>query len=137
LEVVMMSERKQLSSSRLPFSTRAAPWLWGLAVLDMTAVAWMIVAGSWLDHASWFTRAMTLNGRHVLVLALASVAFVMLAGLAVVTHGFAYATRPQLVVIALACVISVVALAGAMSAILLLVTGATVLGVMLRPLKRL
>lgn len=136
LAVVTVPGPNQPLASRLPFTTRAAPWLWGLAALDLVAIAWMIAAGTWLDNASWYTRAVTLGGRHLLVLVLTSIAFVMLAGLAIATHGFASATRSQTAFISLACVISVVALAGALSAILLLLIAALVIGFVARPIMR-
>lgn len=116
--------------------TRAAPWLWAAAVLDMVAVAWMIVAGTWLDHASPVTTVMTLGGHHRLVLVLALIAFVMLGGLAAVTRGFTAANRLHVALITVACTMSVVALAAALSVILLILTTALVLGFVARPRSR-
>lgn len=115
-----------------------ARWLLGsLAVLDMMVIAWMITpAGEWLDDALTLTAVATLGGRHELVLGLAAAGFMMLAGLAALTDGFTSATRVQIAFVVLAGTVSVVALAGAMSVLLLLVTGALVLGFVARPLRR-
>ncbi len=120
----------------LPPVGRAAPWLWGLAVLNMVAVAWMVAAGSWLDHASPLTTVMTLGGHHRVVLGLAVVAFVMLTVLAIATHGFTSAQRHHVALIVLASAVSVVALAGAMSVIMLLLVLALIGGLLGRLLSR-
>jgi hypothetical protein len=110
-------------------SERTTRILWIVAVLDMMAVAWMIAAGDWLDQkTSGFAEVITLGGHHRLVLILAAVGFVMLAGLAVLTDGFTSAGRLEIALITIACTISVVALAGALSAILLLIVAALLLG---------
>lgn len=116
--------------------TRAAPWLWALAVLDMVAVAWTLAAGAWLDHASRLTTVMMLGGHHRLILVMAAVGFLMLAGLAALTRGFTVASRFHLVLLTAACMVSVVALAGALSVIVLILTAALVLGLVGRPLVR-
>jgi hypothetical protein len=110
-------------------SERTARCLWIVAVLDMMAIAWMIAAGDWLDQrTSGFAEVITLGGRHRLVLILAAVSFLMLAGLAVPTEGFTAAGRLEIALLVVASTISVVALAGALSAILLLVLAALLLG---------
>ena len=119
----------QNRATKVRLSERAGRWLWIVAVLDMMAVAWMIAAGDWLDQkTSGFAEVITLGGHHRLVLILAAVGFVMLAGLAVLTDGFTSASRLEIGLITIACAISVVALAGALSAILLLVVAALLLG---------
>ena len=122
--------------ARIALSERAARRLWVVAILDLVVVAWMIAAGSWLDRASSVTTVMTLGGRHWLVLAMASGGLVLLVGLAIATQGFTSATRLQQALITLACAISVVALAGALSTVLLMITAALVLGLVLRPIFR-
>jgi hypothetical protein len=124
------------SASRIALSYRASRLLWSIAVLDMVCVAWMLVAGSWLDQASRFTSVITLGGRHQLVLGLALAAFVMLAALAIATEGFTSATKLHVTLTVIAGVISVVALSGGLSAILLFVTGALLLGFVARPILR-
>ena len=110
-------------------SERTARVLWVVAVLDMMAVAWMISAGDWLDQkTSGFAEVIMLGGHHRLVLILAAVGFVMLAGLAVLTEGFTSASRLEIALLTIACTISVVALAGALSAILLVVVAALLVG---------
>jgi hypothetical protein len=104
----------------------------------MMAIAWMIAAGDWLDQkTSGFAEAITLGGHHWLVLILAVVGFVMFACLAVLTDGFTAAGRLDLALITIACTISVVALAGVLSAILLLAAAALLLGFAGRLLFRL
>ena len=114
---------------KVMLSERTTRCLWIVAVLDMMAIAWMISAGDWLDQQTFgFAEVITLGGRHRLVLILAAVGFLMLAGLAVLTEGFTSAGRLQLALLTIAGTISVVALAGALSAILLLVLAALLLG---------
>ena len=125
----MMLRPAPKQPTKVTLSERAGRWLWIVAVLDMMAVAWMIAAGDWLDQmTSGFAEVITLGGHHRLVLILAAVGFVMLAGLAVMTDGFTSAGRLEIGLITVACTISVVALAGALSAILLLVVAALMLG---------
>ena len=62
--------------------------------------------------------------------------FGMLAGLALLTDGFTAANRLEMALIIIACVISIVALAAALSAILLLAFVAVLLGSGLRLLLR-
>jgi hypothetical protein len=98
----------------------------------MVAVAWMIAVGSWLDHTSRISAVITLGGRHVLVLIMALVGFVMLASGAVLTNGFRSASKFRLTLITAGCAISVAALAGALSVLLLLILGALLLGFLAR-----
>ena len=125
----MMLRQAQQQPTKIALSERTARRLWVVAVLDMMAIAWMIAAGDWLDQrTSRFAEVMTLGGHHLLVLILAAVGFVMLAGLAVLTDGFTSASRPEKALLTIACTISVVALAGALSAVLVLVIVAVLLG---------
>ncbi len=113
-------------------SKRTARRLWTLAALDMVAVAWMIAVGNWLDQTSRLTAVVTLGGHHVLVLIMAIAGFLMLASGAVLTNGFRYASKLRLALITAGCVISVAALAGALSVVLLLTLGALLLGFVAR-----
>jgi hypothetical protein len=113
-------------------SKRTARRLWILAALDMVAVAWMIAVGNWLDQTSGLTAVITLGGHHVLVLIMALAGFLMLASGAVLTNGFRYASKLRLILITAGCVISVAALAGALSALLLFTLGALLLGFLAR-----
>jgi hypothetical protein len=124
-----------LQPSRMVLSERTARRLWILAMLDMITVAWMIALGSWLD-TSRLTAVITLGGHHKLVMILGFVGFAILGGLALLTDGFTSADKPQLTLIIIACVISIVALAGALSAIALLALAALALGSGLRLLLR-
>jgi hypothetical protein len=113
-------------------SKRNARRLWILAALDMVAVAWMIAVGNWLDQTSGLTKVITLGGHHVLVLIMALVGFLTLASGAVLTNGFRSASKLRLILITAGCVISVAALAGALSVVLLLTLGALLLGFLAR-----
>jgi hypothetical protein len=124
------------AGSRITVSAQAARCLWVVAVLDMVGLAWMLVLGEWLDHASPVTAVMTLGGRHLLVLTLSGIGFLLLMASAWPTHGFRQASKVQLGLIIVGCALSIVALAGALSAILLVLTGALVLGLVIRPLFR-
>jgi hypothetical protein len=117
---------------RVALSQRASRRLWLVAVLDMTAVAWMIAIGSWLDKTSRFTAVITLGGHHLLVLILALIGFLMLAAAALLTDGFTSASKLGITLITVACMISVVALAGALSLILLVVAAALLVGLLAR-----
>jgi hypothetical protein len=122
--------RPQLRPQPLP--KRAAFWLWSVATLDMVVLAWMIAAGRTFDEMSRLTRVVTLGGHHKLVLIMALIGFLMLAGLAVSTSGFFEANGLEVTLIILACVISIVANAGALSAIILLALIAFLLGMGVR-----
>jgi hypothetical protein len=117
---------------RVALSQRASRRLWVVAVLDMTAVAWMIAIGDWLDKTSRLTAVITLGGHHLLVLFLALVGFLMLAAAALLTDGFTSAGKLGITLITIACLISVIALAGALSLILLLAAAALLLGFVAR-----
>jgi hypothetical protein len=129
LAVVTMLRQAQQASTKITLSERTARRLWAVAVLDMMAIAWMIAAGDWLDQRTFrFAEVITLGGHHLLVLILAAAGFAMLAVLAVLTDGFAAASRLEIALLTIACTISVVALAGALSAVLALVIVALLLG---------
>jgi hypothetical protein len=133
MEVVTMLG---VQPTRVPLSERAARRLWIVAMLDMVGVAWMIAAGDWFDRTSRLTSVITLGGHHELVLIMALAGFAMLAGLALLTDGFTSANKLEIALIVTACVVSVVALAGALSAILLLAIAALLLGSGIRLLLR-
>jgi hypothetical protein len=90
--------------------------LWSLAVGNVMAVSWMLSAGEVLDR-SRLTAVITLGGHHLVVLYLAATGFVALMVLAALTSGFADVRPPHLVGIALACAVSVLALAGVLSVV--------------------
>ena len=64
--------------------------LWVLVALDVMVVAWMLAAGEWLDRTM---PVVTLGGHHLVVLWLAVSGFALLAGMALLTGGFAVARR--------------------------------------------
>lgn len=97
----------------LPAGTRWASW--AVLMINAMVAVWMIVMGERLDHASTITSIITLGGRHELVLTLAVIGFALLAVLATVTRGFADAAPLQRNVLALAGVVSGVAVAGLLS----------------------
>jgi hypothetical protein len=117
---------------RVRLSKRTARRLWIVAALDMVTVAWMIAVGAWLDGTSRLTAVITLGGHHVLVLIMALVSFLMLASGAFLTSGFRPASKLGLTLLTAGCVISVAALAGALSVLLLFMLGALLLGFLAR-----
>jgi hypothetical protein len=123
-------------SIRMALSEPTARRLWIVSMLDMITVAWMIAAGKWFDQTSKLTAVITLGGHHKLVMIMALTGFVMLAGLALLTDGFTSANKLELALIIIACVISIVALAGAISAIMLFAVAALLLGSGMRLLLR-
>lgn len=110
--------------------------IWGLAVLDVMAGAWMAAAGSWLDQASRFTAVITLGGHHKIALGLAVVSFAILAVLAVTTEGFSRSSAVEMAFLSVAGVLTVVALAGLLSVVLLVVGGGFFIGLVGRLLIR-
>jgi hypothetical protein len=96
----------------------------------------MISIGDWLDKTSRVTAVLTLGGRHLVVLIMALVGFLMLAVAALLTEGFTSAGRLELTLITVACMISVIALAGALSAVLIFAAAALLLGFVARLLFR-
>jgi hypothetical protein len=127
-----MLRRQRPERTPAKLSKRTARRLWMLAALDMVAVAWMIAVGNWLDQTSRLTAVITLGGHHVLVLIVSLAGFLTLTGGAVLTNGFRSASQLQLILITIGCVISVAALAGALSVVLLLILGALLLGFLAR-----
>jgi hypothetical protein len=108
----------------LPANARRV--LWAALSLNVMAAAWMLSAGDWLDAFSRVTSVATLGGHHVLVLWLAVVGFVMLTVLAVLTRGFAAASRVQAPFLVLAGVVSIVATSGILSVAALVVLVAVI-----------
>ena len=101
-----------------PMEGRYQLVLWALVALDVMVVAWMLAAGEWLDARM---SVVTLGGNHLVVLWLGVSGFALLAGMALLTGGFAVARRWHLLLVVLSTLVSVVALAGALSVLLLLV----------------
>jgi hypothetical protein len=108
--------RKVPSSMALPGRFQLV--LWVLAVLDVMVVAWMLSAGDWLDRSA---PVVTLGGHHVIVLWLAVAGFVLLGVMALLTGGFTVARRELVPFVVLSALVSVVALAGVLSAVLIVV----------------
>jgi hypothetical protein len=116
-EVVTMLQRRNavgLATTAKP-ARRRTFWLWLLMIADLAVVLWMQAVGEWLDHTSTLTAVATLGGHHVVVMVLAGSAFVMLAATAILSASFTAMSRPLSVLVTLACVISVVVLAGMLS----------------------
>lgn len=103
----------------MPVPSRYQLLLWTLMVFDVMVVAWMLSTGDWLDQASPVTEVVTLGGHHLLVLWLAVTGFALLGGMALLTGGFAVASRNEVPFVVLSALVSVVALAGVLSALLL------------------
>jgi hypothetical protein len=126
--VVTVLRPSRQPAPRVALSERAGRRLWIVAVLDMMTVAWMIAAGNWLDTTSSVTAVVTLGGHHRLVLLLAILGFVMLTGLGLLTDSFTSAGKFELALMTMACMVSVVAVAGALTALLVVVAAAFGLG---------
>jgi hypothetical protein len=104
--------------SNVPLPSRFQWMLWGLVVSDVMVVAWMLSAGEWLDRNA---AVVTLGGHHAVVLWLAVAGFVLLGAMAVLTGGFSEASRVLMPFVVLSALVSVVALAGVLSAVLFVV----------------
>lgn len=113
-----MLQKSQVDERTLPVPGRYQLALWVLAVLDVMVVAWMLSAGEWLDRTA---PVVTLGGHHLAVLWLAVAGFVLLGGMALLTGGFAVVGRNQMPFVVLSALVSVVALAGVLSALLFVV----------------
>ena len=125
--------RRILREHRLnqePLSERAQLRLWAVAIFDMVGVAWGIAGLDRFDQTSTLGSAITLGGHLKLILIMAVAGFAILAGLAPLTRAFSRATELEFALLIIACVTSTVALAGALSAILLLAI-ACALGIIL------
>lgn len=107
--------------SSMPVPSRYQLLLWALMLSDVMVVAWMLSAGDWLDQASPVTEVVTLGGHHLLVLWLAVAGFALLGGVALLTGGFAVASRSQVPFLVLSGLVSIVTLAGVLSALLFVV----------------
>jgi hypothetical protein len=112
--VIMLKKMPQ----RVPLPGKYQLVLWALAVMDVMVVAWMLSAGEWLDRNA---PVVTLGGHHTVVLWLAVAGFVLVGAMAVLTGGFAEASRGLVPVVVLSALVSVVALAGVLSAVLFVV----------------
>jgi hypothetical protein len=104
---------------------------WVLMLLDAMAVAWMVSAGTWFDERG-LLGVITLGGHPNLVTLLAVASFLVLAGLAVSTEGFTWASPAELALLALAGVLTTVALAGLLSLGLLVLIGGTFIGLLIK-----
>jgi hypothetical protein len=110
------STETRSTSEKLSKSLRLGLWI--LTLVDMSAVPWMLSLGDWFDQTSGLTGVLTLGSHHQLVLIMAIVGFVMLGAVALKTDGFTATERLDRMVIILACLVSAIALAGAITVIL-------------------
>lgn len=104
-----------VTRSPSPVSPGVRRLLGVLVLADVGVVAWMVAAGEWFDATSALTRVVTLGGHHLLVLWLAVTGFVLLGVAAAVTGGIVEADRWRTGLIAVACLVSAVALGGLLS----------------------
>jgi hypothetical protein len=109
---------------------RRIPWV--LAALDAMNAVWMVTAGDWLDR---HLPVVSLGGQHQLGFWLSVAGFALLAGLAAVTGGFTVVRRPQQVLLAVAGVVSTVALAGVLAGLAVLAVAVPVIAVAGRILR--
>jgi hypothetical protein len=122
--VSLPTDQLPIPSGVLPSNARRV--LWAALPLNVMAAAWMVSAGEWLDTFSPVTSVVTLGSHHALVLWLAVAGFAMLTVLAVLTRGFAAASRVQVPFLVLAAVVSIVATSGILSVAALVVLVAVV-----------
>jgi hypothetical protein len=128
----MLQRSSRVLSGTRTTTSRASMRLWILMTADLATVVWMHAVGSWLDETSRLTATATLGGHHTVVMAFAGAGFAMLALLAVLTDGFTASNRRLALATSLACVISVVALAGVLTFVLVVLLARMVFG-RLRP----
>ena len=102
-----------------PVPARGRLALWVLALLDVMTVAWMLSMGDWFDRFSSVTAVVTLGGHHQVVLWLAVAGFATLAVLTVLTGALAVVRRIHVAFLVLGALISLVAVAGVASVLLL------------------
>lgn len=107
-----MLQPRPRRNTALRNASRSTIGLWALMAADLMAVVWMQTFGPWLDHSSRFTATATLGGHHLVVLTFAALGFLMLAALALVTEGFTKTTPRLTLATNIACLASVIALAG-------------------------
>jgi hypothetical protein len=119
----MLKKAGTAPGARSPVPPGSRRALWALAVLDVGVVAWMAAMGEWFDSTSRLTAVVTLGGNHLLVLWLAVAGFAILAALAPLTGGFTVVAPWQMVLIAAAGAVSVVALGGMLSIAALIWSG--------------
>ncbi|TDU88144.1 hypothetical protein EV138_1685 [Kribbella voronezhensis] len=106
--------------------------MWLLMACDLMAVVYMHTFGPWLDQSSRLTSTTTLGGHHLIVMISASIGFGMLAALAILTEGFEKSDAKLTLATNIACVVSVIALAGLIAFVLVALLSRLVFG-KLRP----
>jgi len=106
--------------------------LWNLVALDVMAISWMITAGEWFDGHGGPIRVVTLGGHHQLVLVLAAISLAVLSVLAVTTEGFTWFSGPEMAVLSVAGLTTLVAVAGFLSIVLLVVGIGGLIGLLFR-----
>ncbi len=109
-------------------TTHSTTRLWLLMGADLVTVVWMHTFGTWLDQTSRLTSTATLGGHHVVVLVLAAIGFAMLTTLAILTDGFTTSDPRLKLATNIACVVSVIALAGLLAFILAMLLSRIVFG---------
>ncbi len=109
-------------------SGRRLRWL---ALLDVVAVAWMTVAGSWLDQHDPFSLV-TLGGHSRIAAVLATASLLLLAGLAIRTEGFVRATSGDRVLLVGAGLLAAAALAGLFLIVVLVLLVASFVGLLVK-----
>jgi hypothetical protein len=93
-------------------------WVWTVAALSSMTLLWMITAGAWIDEMGGPLTVVTWDGHHVAVTVATLGSLVALAVLAALTKGFAEATQLQSALVAVACFVALVAMAGVFALLL-------------------
>src|SRR5580765_766060 len=133
MDLVRIARRlaQPAGDSDTALSSRERGWWWTAITADLMAVIWMLQQGKWLDTAPLWGSMATYGGFHWVVFGLSATGLALLVALAPLTHGFARASRTHRVLLPIAGVLSVAALAGLLSVILLLAGALLVVALLL------
>ena len=124
-----MTQTLDREAGRRPLAYGRKAWI--PLLLDVMAVAWMTSAGGWFDRHGLLS-VITLGGHHDVVTVLAVASFAILTGLAVSTEGFARASAPELGLLTVAVLCTVVALAGLLSLVALVLGVGVFVGLLVK-----
>jgi hypothetical protein len=130
--VVTVQQFAQLIPVRTSVMPQVASRLWLLLAANIAAFLWTATLGSWFDHTSRLTSIVTLGGHHVLVMIFSCSAAVVLAALALVSNGFRDRQPGAAALVALSYLLSMVALIGFVSLVLVIVLSGLFVGLMVR-----
>jgi lysylphosphatidylglycerol synthetase-like protein (DUF2156 family) len=90
----------------------ATRWTWIITVLDGVTIAWMLTVGPWLDRQHNLLAMVTWDGHHQAIVIGTACALGVLAVSAPLTRGFSAGSPVLFAVVVVACLVSIVAMAG-------------------------